>query len=237
MIDISIKRNKLDKLIFYFPVLFLLLSGCIYYLDDQTYWRLFGVLEYGLFEWVQAVSYFVAAYMGIKSYNNARNIQQTDRKIIRTLLILFSIACFVIGMEEISWGQHIINWATPEFIALSNLQNETNLHNHILIQGNNYHHKAFIVVGFLGGFGFILRNIFDNFRWSKILFVDINLCLYFFPVAIFYAYFDWINPLGIYIIGNHQELYETLLSFGFLLLSFSNYLQIKKLIELNKHSQ
>lgn len=35
---------------------------------------------------------------------------------------------FLILMEEMSWGQHWIGWATPEFFS-RNVQNETNLHN------------------------------------------------------------------------------------------------------------
>ena len=31
--------------------------------------------------------------------------------------------------EEISWGQHLFKWETPEFFNIYNIQNETNLHN------------------------------------------------------------------------------------------------------------
>ena len=31
--------------------------------------------------------------------------------------------------EEISWGQHLLKWETPEFFKIYNIQNETNLHN------------------------------------------------------------------------------------------------------------
>ena len=38
------------------------------------------------------------------------------------------VFCYVI-MEEISWGQRIIGFSTPEFFKLHNLQGEANLHN------------------------------------------------------------------------------------------------------------
>jgi hypothetical protein len=36
---------------------------------------------------------------------------------------------FVSFGEEISWGQRIFGWGTPEFLGELNAQNETNLHN------------------------------------------------------------------------------------------------------------
>ena len=41
----------------------------------------------------------------------------------------FALGCFYIAGEEVSWGQHIFDWATPEFWSGVNDQNETNLHN------------------------------------------------------------------------------------------------------------
>ena len=40
-----------------------------------------------------------------------------------------AVCCFYVGGEEVSWGQHIVNWTTPEFWSHYNDQNETNLHN------------------------------------------------------------------------------------------------------------
>ncbi|MBL4803815.1 MAG: hypothetical protein JKY71_03030 [Alphaproteobacteria bacterium] len=48
--------------------------------------------------------------------------------------LIFWVMCFVGGCtyivgEEISWGQHIFDWGTPEYWTDYNDQNETNLHN------------------------------------------------------------------------------------------------------------
>ena len=48
------------------------------------------------------------------------------------VLIVTSIAaltCLYTAGEEMSWGQHFFHWNTPEYWALVNRQNETNLHN------------------------------------------------------------------------------------------------------------
>lgn len=45
------------------------------------------------------------------------------------LSILICLVLFVMAGEELSWGQRIFGWATPEAISKINAQNETNLHN------------------------------------------------------------------------------------------------------------
>lgn len=42
---------------------------------------------------------------------------------------LAAVCCLYVAGEEVSWGQHIIGWTTPEFWAAVNDQNETNFHN------------------------------------------------------------------------------------------------------------
>lgn len=43
--------------------------------------------------------------------------------------VLFGIVLFVIGMEEISWMQRVLNFETSDFFLERNIQNEANLHN------------------------------------------------------------------------------------------------------------
>ena len=50
--------------------------------------------------------------------------------------ILFGLGCAVVGLEEMSWGQTLFNWSTPELFASQNRQHETNLHN---LAGINEH--------------------------------------------------------------------------------------------------
>lgn len=40
-----------------------------------------------------------------------------------------ALFCFYVAGEEIIWGQHILNWSTPEHWQALNDQGETNLHN------------------------------------------------------------------------------------------------------------
>jgi len=45
------------------------------------------------------------------------------------LLVVAGVVFFWAAGEEISWGQRIFNWSTPETLAKVNQQGETNLHN------------------------------------------------------------------------------------------------------------
>ena len=47
----------------------------------------------------------------------------------RSFFVLLTIACFYVAMEEISWGQRLLGFSSPEFFQSQNLQGETNLHN------------------------------------------------------------------------------------------------------------
>jgi hypothetical protein len=47
----------------------------------------------------------------------------------RCLYILFGLVFLWAGLEELSYGQHLFGWTTPEWLGQHNHQGETNLHN------------------------------------------------------------------------------------------------------------
>jgi hypothetical protein len=51
--------------------------------------------------------------------------------------LLFALGMFFIGMEEISWGQQLFGWKTPQNWGQVNAQGETTLHNLGPLQGKN----------------------------------------------------------------------------------------------------
>ena len=53
----------------------------------------------------------------------------TDKPYLFGWITCFVLGCAYIAGEEVSWGQHIFEWATPEFWSGVNDQGETNLHN------------------------------------------------------------------------------------------------------------
>ncbi len=86
--------------------------------------------ESGLFESITpvfcALAFFVyihAAWVWTRGAGGARKGA--------LILTLFALASLVIALEEISWGQHIWKWPTPQGLFSGNLQQETNLHNYL----------------------------------------------------------------------------------------------------------
>lgn len=51
------------------------------------------------------------------------------RPLVFTVALVAALSCLYIAGEEMSWGQHFFNWSTPEYWAMVNRQQETNLHN------------------------------------------------------------------------------------------------------------
>jgi hypothetical protein len=47
----------------------------------------------------------------------------------RWLYGLFAVAALFVALEEISYGQHLFGWSSPEYFREHNLQGEVNLHN------------------------------------------------------------------------------------------------------------
>lgn len=86
--------------------------------DDDIFQRP-GALARAIFELV-ACGYFLSL---IPHALKRRQLLLTGT------VILIGAVLFVMGMEEISWGQRIFEWKTTGYFASHNVQGETNLHN------------------------------------------------------------------------------------------------------------
>ncbi|MCX7551500.1 hypothetical protein [Xanthomarina sp. F2636L] len=96
--------------------------------------------EDGLFENAGAIAFFLAFIIFTYLFIQSKHLEnlffgiKTKRNIFYILLaILFLISCG----EEISWGQRIFGWSTPESLMEMNAQQETNFHNLWLFQSYN----------------------------------------------------------------------------------------------------
>ncbi|MDX1572099.1 MAG: hypothetical protein R3200_16565, partial [Xanthomonadales bacterium] len=47
----------------------------------------------------------------------------------RVWLVALTLGCVYFAGEEVSWGQHLFGWATPDPVSRINDQQETNIHN------------------------------------------------------------------------------------------------------------
>ena len=73
--------------------------------------------EDGLFEYLIALSFLITSIFFFINFLNQKKI----------VLVLFALIFFVGMGEEISWGQRIFNYGTPEYFKEKNIQTELNL--------------------------------------------------------------------------------------------------------------
>lgn len=82
--------------------------------------------EGGLVELLQSVPLAVAFLLAV--YGLCR-VDWAKQKLLGFWFAAAAICTFYVSGEEISWGQHIFYWDTPEYWVGVNDQQETNLHN------------------------------------------------------------------------------------------------------------
>jgi tetratricopeptide (TPR) repeat protein len=75
-------------------------------------------------EWLQFYRFVAAFIFSIRlAFSGSR---------YRVFFALLAASCFYVFMEEISWGQRILGFASPEFFQRHNLQRQVNLHNFLV---------------------------------------------------------------------------------------------------------
>jgi len=123
---ISLIQNKnFKKLIFLIPIIISLIILVIrVYIDDWHPTYSIIIREDGPIEYSTVIVYLAAFIVSV----NILKFFKNDKKFF-VLFLVFSIGFFfLIAMEEISWGQRIFDFNTPDWFP-ENRQQETNLHN------------------------------------------------------------------------------------------------------------
>ena len=82
--------------------------------------------EFGIVEVLTAALLWPAAYWAVRA---ARPFFAERQRTPAVLLCVFAFGCVFLFAEEVSYGQHLFAWGTPDYFAENNAQLETNLHN------------------------------------------------------------------------------------------------------------
>jgi hypothetical protein len=101
---------------------------------DYGYIPDFWLFESGVYETAGAAACFIAGLLSIVSLKMALS---KKRSLLAFWLFLLAVVCLFIAGEEVSWGQHLLNFEPPVSITSNNFQSEFNLHNSKLIQSGN----------------------------------------------------------------------------------------------------
>lgn len=94
-------------------------------------------VEDGIVENVGSIFFLLASVLFLYLYykSSSRENAFFGKALNRNIyLLLLGLLLFVVFGEEISWGQRIFGWQTPEGLAEMNAQKETNFHNLWLFQ-------------------------------------------------------------------------------------------------------
>ena len=82
--------------------------------------------ENGIVEFAQVILLFLSITILLRYI---KFFLKDLKKFFQIVLILYLVGLTYYFFEEISWGQHLFSWVTPDFFSKLNSQNETNLHN------------------------------------------------------------------------------------------------------------
>jgi hypothetical protein len=84
------------------------------------------ISEFGPVELGTAACFGTAGLLAVGLAARSRGIVPAG---FRALYLLFALGALFAGLEEISYGQHLVGWESPHWFAERNAQHETNLHN------------------------------------------------------------------------------------------------------------
>ena len=125
-------------------------SYSVFFLQRDTVYALGR--EDGLFEDLTAVFFFCAAVaFACAFWRSGGNAKETadaytgvdaPRKRRNVWFLLLALLFIFGGGEEISWGQRIFGWETPQAFEQANIQRETNIHNLKIFNRNDANWKG-----------------------------------------------------------------------------------------------
>ncbi len=122
------------------------------YLNSINPWR-YDVLarEDGGIENLTAVLFLLAGLL------LGATAMRERRHILQGLYILGGLALVFVAGEEVSWGQRIFGWTTPEFLQSINIQGELNVHNINTDVFGKLHRESGTLLCIVAGVAFIYR--------------------------------------------------------------------------------
>ncbi len=107
------------------------------------------VVEDSYFEYIGAAGLLATSFFFFVAFFRSKN---TDTPRIKRLSYLALALLFLFGGgEELSWGQRIFNFETPEAVGASNYQDEFNIHNlDTFAPGRNIEIRYFFTIFWVG---------------------------------------------------------------------------------------
>ena len=221
MSDIRTPWGSIFPKVSLFPIYYLIfIYGFVYILPfgknfiGSTWFDLLKK-EDGPLEWLQFSQFFISSIMGLFIFYKSKK----KRSMNSLIWLIFSIFCFLISAEEISWGERITGFTLNSISDLS-IQGETNFHNLPFFHNVLLDPLLHVLCIFLGWVGWR--------KWPNLSSLpDKKYSLFFLLVSLFFAYYDLSWASTVPHIRNDQEIFEFLLSTGIFLHFWQNFRLLK----------
>lgn len=110
----------------WFPPALIVVIMAVRIVDEEVYRRWIDG-ELGLIELATPLIALIGFAVGLRLWLRLRGT--APHSLLRVWVGMLALACFYLAGEELSWGQQLFHWQTPEAIIEVNDQQETNLHN------------------------------------------------------------------------------------------------------------
>ena len=221
MSDIRTPWGSIFSKVSLFPIYYLIfIYGFVYILPfgknfiGSTWFDLLKK-EDGPLEWLQFSQFFISSIIGLFIFYKSKK----KRSMNSLIWLCFSIFCFLISAEEISWGERITGFTLNSISELS-IQGETNLHNLPFFHNVLLDPLLHVLCIFLGWVGWR--------KWPNLSSLPSRkYSLFFLLVSLFFAYYDLSWASTVPHIRNDQEIFEFLLSTGIFLHFWDNFKLLK----------
>jgi len=158
-----------------------------------------------------------------------KNSIQTTFKENKYIAYLYLISLLYYFFEEISWGQHIFGWETPDFFIEINSQNETNIHNTSSLLNELPRNLLFIWCAF--SFLFTKYSKFLNYELKFFIFPNKNLKFISFLILFFFLPDFFVDKFDLTPGHPAQDKVDIILNTFFDILTF-NFIRLSELLEL-----
>ncbi|MBC3758247.1 hypothetical protein H7U19_07520 [Hyunsoonleella sp. SJ7] len=174
------------RLLYWFPYGITAIFALFLGLNPTRRLALFLLKENSLVENLTFLAFMVGCILGLKL--SLKFHQRAQNKVLKWLIVLISIAFFIIAMEEISWGQQFLKFETPEWMGGMNAQNELTVHNISTFQGKSEILRLLFGLAGLVGIG-LNRNKF--FQRVAVPYVLISFVIVIIVISVFDVYDDF----------------------------------------------
>jgi len=176
----------LQIIIFVLPFfLVAVFSYFLYYSDYSTFNKLMRKENHP----VELITFVFLLAGAITGFIFSYKLAKSGEKLVSIFYFIFAFGLLFVAMEEISWGQWIFKFHTPDYMRGLNRQNEFNVHN---IESVNLFFEILRVIFGLGGLLSIILSRIKAFKYlsSPLVLISWFLIILLFASLDLYNRFD-----------------------------------------------